>query len=253
MLSKSKIKLINKLKTNKGRKELGLFIVEGEKMINELIHSSFNIEFIVAVPDWILNNSSIIGSILIIETDDATLKKISLLTTPNKVLAVAEIKKQALNYEELKNELTIILDTIQDPGNLGTIIRTANWFGIKKIICSENSADVFNPKVIQATMGAIFRVHVFYEELEALFQKLPPSFPVFGTFLEGENIYSQNLSDFGFIVFGNESKGINKSIENYISHKITIPPFPESTRSMESLNITSAASIICAEFRRRIL
>lgn len=251
MLSKNKIKLINKLKTKKGREETGLFIVEGEKMIAELLMSNFDVDFIAGFPEWFEKNSFLIKkSTEVFDVDEITLKKASSLSTPNKVIAVARIKEYDVNYRELEEELSLVLDTIQDPGNLGTIIRTSNWFGIKTVICSTNSADVYNPKVIQATMGAIFRVKILYSDLVKLFQRFDPEFPIFGTFLEGENINSHNLSKKGFIVFGNESKGISKPVRKFINHKITIPSYPKNQKTMESLNITSAAAIVCSEFRK---
>jgi TrmH family RNA methyltransferase len=253
VLSKNKIKLINSLKNKKGRQESGLFVVEGEKMVDELINSNFKVDCIIAIPEWISQNSNIIKEIQSFETDEPTLKKISSLTTPNKVLALAKIKESKINFEELESDLSLVLDTIQDPGNLGTIIRTADWFGIKNIICSHNSVDVYNSKVIQSTMGAVFRTNVYYEDLENLFQKINSSIDVYGTFLEGENIYSNDLNKNGLIVFGNESKGISRSIEKYITKKITIPSFSSLNGSMESLNITAAAAIVCSEFRRRVI
>jgi len=182
------------------------------------------------------------------------LKKISSLTTPNEVLAICAIPENKLNVSELKNKLTLVLDDIRDPGNLGTIIRIADWFGIENIICSLETVDIYNPKVVQATMGSIARVNVFYEDLKTIFLEAltKNNFPIYGTVLNGENIFEKSLTSNGFIVIGNESNGISIELLPLINEKISIPTFSvNETNSVESLNAAIATAIVCTEFKRR--
>jgi len=254
MLSKNKIKFINSLKKNKFRGNHQQFIAEGNKLVREFINSSFNINQIISTKKWL---DSITGYSCqlteIIEVKSSELNRISSLKTPNNVLAVIQIPDYQIIKDEIINTLSIILDDIQDPGNLGTIIRIANWFGIKNIICSKSSVDVYNPKVVQATMGAICRVHVHYQDLHTLLENYSGinNFPVFGTFPEGCNIYQHPLSTKGLIILGNESKGISKNILPFISEKLTIPPYLPGGETGESLNVSTATAIVCSEFRRR--
>jgi TrmH family RNA methyltransferase len=161
----------------------------------------------------------------------------------------------SLDFESLKDKLTVAIDDIQDPGNFGAILRICDWFGIENVVCSNNSVDIYNPKVIQASMGAFLRVNVFYEDLDSFIEKYKSATSnlCYGTFLEGENIYTSELKTSGLIVFGNEGQGISESVEAQIENKLFIPPFSKITNHAESLNIASAASIICSEFRRRSL
>lgn len=151
----------------------------------------------------------------------------------------------------LAEKLTLVLDGVQDPGNLGTIIRIADWFGIEDIICSKDTVDVYNPKVVQATMGSIVRVRVSYMDLKQLFEAIPPTLPVYGTLLEGNNMYSEQLSHNGIIIMGNEGKGISPQIRQFITKGLRIPNYPEGRDTADSLNVAVATAIICAEFRRR--
>jgi TrmH family RNA methyltransferase len=165
---------------------------------------------------------------------------------------LAEIPSSVLNKDDLKNKLSLVLDSVQDPGNLGTIIRIADWFGIENIICSQDSVDVYNPKVVQSTMGAIFRVKTHYMPLEELFSMNEDlQLPVYGTLLDGDNIYSKDLSQSGLIIMGNESKGINPVYQSFITDKLFIPFYPEGQKRSESLNVGIATAIVCAEFRRQ--
>lgn len=181
------------------------------------------------------------------------LEKISALTTPQEIIAVAEIPSHDFKIELLKNSLTLVLDEIKDPGNLGTIVRIADWFGIPAIICSESCADIFNPKAVQATMGSLFRTRVFYKPLEEVLKKSASlNVPVFGTVLDGENIYNAHLSSQGVIIIGSESHGISSALLPFITAKISIPSFSDSaTKKADSLNAAMAAAIVCSEFRRR--
>lgn len=254
MLSKNQIKFVNSLKQKKERKEQGLFIAEGTKIVLDLLNSKIKVKQVFATEKFVSENK-IPSGIECYEIKPTELDRISSLTTPNESIAICEIPKHKLDETHLINHLTLVLDGIQDPGNMGTIIRTADWFGIKEIICSNESADVYNPKVVQATMGSIARVKVHYVDLEDMFSnKLKgKNITVYGALLEGENIYKKQLFKTGLIVIGNESKGISEKIKPYITEKIKIPSFAlekNSKDEAESLNASIATAIICSEFRR---
>lgn len=225
--------------------------MEGEKIVNELLESGILIKQIFAIKEWINNHPS--HERLCIEVRQPELESLSQQKTPNKVLAIARLPKYSLDLNLLKDQLCLVSDNIQDPGNLGTIIRLCNWFGIEQIICSNDSADAFNPKVVQASMGAIFRIQVHYTDLSVFLKDYRSRFPysVSGTFLEGESIYETKSEPAGLIVFGNESKGISSEVAKYIDKNITIPSFPAGRKTMESLNVSIAAAIILSEFRRK--
>jgi len=249
MLSKNKIKLIRSLEKKKYRNETACFLAEGNKLVADLI-SFFECECLIAKTSWLATQGDIRAKELIL-AEENEIEKASLLKTPQEVLAVFRQPQYVLDNEQLKNELTLVLDGIQDPGNLGTIIRLADWFGIRRVICSLDTADVYNPKAIQATMGAIARVQVFYVALpDWLSQR--KDMPVYGTFLEGNTVYTETLSPAGLIVMGNEGKGISPSIEKWITRKLYIPGYPPGTESSESLNVAVATAIVCSEFRRRL-
>lgn len=251
MLSKNQLKFVNSLKQKKFRMEHNLFIAEGTKIVQELLQSKIKIKHVFATSDF-LNKTKIDKTIECIEVKVTELERLSAQTTPNDVLAVCEIPHYELNKDELNDKLTLVLDNIKDPGNLGTIIRIADWFGIETIICSNETADAFNPKVIQATMGSIARIKLHYTDLAEFLKEV--KLPVYGALLEGENIYTSQLSSAGFIVIGNESKGISDDLIPYIKHKISIPSFSHFKQGggeAESLNAAIATSIICSEFRRR--
>ncbi len=254
MLSNNKIKFIKSLDNKKSRDESGQFIIEGDKVVREFINAGWNINLLVAktkwtetLPEQTLQN---IKEIIYVEYNE--LKKISSLRTPHNVLAIVNKPEFLINWNKILNNLTLVLETIQDPGNLGTIIRTAAWFGISNIICSPDSVDVFNQKVIQASMGAILRVEVFYNNLFDFMNRISESnFPVYGASLNGIPVYDCDLSANGIILLGNESAGISPSLEKYITQKIKIPCFSETTEGIDSLNVSMAAAIICSEFRRK--
>lgn len=234
-LSKNKIKWIKSLHLKKYRDTESVFIVEGDKMVTELI------EFWKDQIDFICTSDSSFkfdGNLFI--TDEKTIKEISGLTTPNKFLAV--VKKPIIAAK--KNMLVLALDGVQDPGNFGTIIRTADWFGVDAIVCSKGTVDMFNPKVVQSSMGSLFRVPIFYEDLHSYLSNT--QLPIYGTLLEGENVYLKELSEKAIIVMGNEGAGISNEIKSLIQHKIHIPRYGGA----ESLNVAIASSIILSEFRR---
>ena len=255
MLSKNEIKFLNALKQKKFRNEHGLFIAEGEKIINDLLKSTINIRQVYATSEFIQTLPPS-NTIEYIEIKSNELERISSLTTANSALAVCEIPNHQLNIDSLKEQLTLVLDDIKDPGNLGTIIRIADWFGISTIICSEETADAFNPKVVQATMGSIARIKIHYVQLTDFFQKQKESInlPVYGALLEGENVFSKKLSTNGFVVIGNESRGISIEIQQQLTDKITIPSFSNAQKhgEAESLNAAIATAVICSEFRRHL-
>ncbi|MCT4673740.1 MAG: RNA methyltransferase [Prolixibacteraceae bacterium] len=252
-LSKNRIKYIRQLSQKKFRKKEKRYIAEGAKIIEDLIDGKHPIEMIYASEEAYLQLQAKAkdNNIEIIAISEASIEKVSQLTTASNAIAVIPFKEQFFCIEELNHKIAIALDNIQDPGNLGTIIRIADWFGIDHILCSKDTVDVHNIKVIQATMGAIARVEVHYLDLEEVLPHAhDANIPVYGTFLEGENIYNEKLSSNGIIVMGNEGKGISPKIESLITNKITIPSFRQDKGS-ESLNVAMATSIICSEFKRR--
>ena len=248
MLSKQEIKKIRSLDLKKFRKEYNLFLAEGEKQVEE-ISTVFPCQLLVATKDWLSRHPNIHASETI-EVTNEELSRISLLKTPKDVLAVFEQPVYDVNSIVLSEQLAIAADGIQDPGNLGTIVRLADWFGIEHVICSTDTADIFNPKTVQATMGAVARVKVHYVSLPEYLSNLS-NVPVYGTFLEGENIYTQELSSSGIIVLGNEGQGIRPEVSKYITKRLYIPNYPQGRKTSESLNVAGAGAVICSEFRRR--
>lgn len=252
MLSKNNIKLIKSLAQKKYRKEHNLFTIEGDKMVIELINSSIQIKNVYATDTFNQRIKNKIAPEKLSLISDKELKQISQLSTPNQVLAVAHIPQE--NFTESPvNGLSIALDNIQDPGNLGTIIRTANWFGVKTIYCSPNCVDAYNQKVVQSTMGAVFDAEIIYTDLSKLFkQAKAKSIPIYGTTLSGENLYEKSLHKDALLVMGNESKGLSEELKSMVDQEIYIPPYPANSEThIESLNVAIATSIILAEFRRR--
>ncbi|MBN1650725.1 MAG: RNA methyltransferase [Bacteroidales bacterium] len=246
MLSQSDIKLINALKLSKNRRKTGFFLVEGPKMVLELLqYPNFEIVFIAANKTW-LDAQPNLSQFSIKEISDKALQKLSNFSTANEVLAVVKIPEHEV-FSVNKETLYLALDTIQDPGNLGTIIRTAEWFGINEIICSKDTVDCYNPKVVQSTMGSLYRVKCHYCDLSAFLMK--QNVPIYGTLLNGKNIYSETLGKSGIIVIGNESKGISEAVQSCITHPLFIPNHPSS--KAESLNASIASAIVLAEFRRK--
>lgn len=255
MISKNKIKFINSLKKKKYREIQRIFFAEGEKLADELLNSSIQITQLFATRNWIDEHSKKLHGrkFEIDEISEKDLQSISSLTTPNKVFVLAEQPVHDYKKENIDSKLSILLDNISDPGNLGTIIRIADWFGIENIFCTPESVDLYNPKVVQSTMGAICRVKVHYTGFEELIDTYNKKngFPIYGTFLEGENIYTENLTERGFIILGSESHGISDNIKPLVNKKLYIPNFSDGKTTSESLNISIAAGIVCSEFRRK--
>lgn len=239
MVSKNQIKIITGLQQKKYRKEYKLFFAEGVKVVQELLNSNFELHHIYTTHDVFAVDNSKVTLI-----NESELKKISALTTPNTCLAVFKTKDER---PVDSSGLIVALDDVRDPGNMGTIIRLCDWFGIKHLVCSENCVDVYNPKVVQATMGSIARVNIVYTNLEDYIKST--NLPVYGTFMDGENIYRKQLPKDGVIVMGNEANGISSQIENLVKNKIAIPRFGDLQQT-ESLNVATAAAIILSEFCR---
>lgn len=234
MLSRNEVKYIQSLYHKKNRDEEGLFVAEGIKLTDELLNAGFNAKKIYAHKDWIELHPAIEN---ITEINEDELKKISNFETPNKIFAIFQ-KKALIQIPDLKNKMTLVLDGIQDPGNLGTIIRTADWFGIENIIASADTADLYNFKVVQATMGSIARVNIFYTDLKTFLSG--NKIIVCGAVLDGENISAFEKPNECIVVIGNESKGIRNDIQPYIQRKISI----EKKGKAESLNAAVATGII---------
>ena len=246
-LSKNKIKLINSLQRKKYRDELGLFVAEGYKLMQQLFEADFRFHTLIATENQIKNYTHINCEKVTANYEE--IKKASSLKTPQEVLAICYIPES--NQMPEANELVIALDDVQDPGNLGTIIRLASWFGIKHLVCSEHTADCYNPKVIQATMGAIAHVNIHYTNLKSyLDNALKNQIPVYGTFLDGKIIYKEALKPEGIVVMGNEGNGISAEIASLIDHRLFIPSFASAGQNVESLNVSMATAIICSEFMR---
>ena len=239
MLSKNQIKLISSLKQKKYRLQHGLFVAEGVKTINELLASNFKLNQI-----YTINSFKIDANLETIITD-VELKKISFLASPNTALALFKIPEP----EQIDtNQLIVALDNVRDPGNLGTIIRLCDWFGIRDLVCNLETVDCFNPKVIQATMGSVSRVNITYLDLKTFIKNSESK--SFGTFIEGENIYNKQLPEKGILILGNEANGIAEDIENLVSEKITIPRFG-NIQATESLNVATATAVLLSEFKRK--
>lgn len=248
-LSKNQIKLINSLTVKKYRDKTLLFLAEGNKLVTELI-AHFECELLVYTENQ-TNEIEFFSAKDKIVVDERTFLKISTQKAPQGVLAVLRQKQPATaDNEVIASELCLVLDEIQDPGNLGTIVRTADWFGIRHVFCSPTTADMYGIKAVQASMGALSRVNVRYIDLEELLQ-MAKNTVIYGTFLEGENIYEADLSLNGLIIMGNEGKGISSKLAKYINKKLYIPNYPPQTISSESLNVAAATAVVCSEFRRR--
>lgn len=254
MISKNKARFIISLQRKKIRDEEGLYVIEGDKIVREFLASGVPLKMLVAKAEFIssLAPGMVSESCEVEEVSFDELRQLSTLKTPHNALAVVNITGKELNPEEVLNELCVALEVVQDPGNLGTIIRAAGWFGIKNIVCSAECVDVYNPRVIQASMGALLHVNVYYYDLQKLLSDAGErEIPVFGTMLEGESIYDHKLGNKGIILFGNESKGISDALAPFITEKIMIPRFSAAKPGIDSLNVGMAAAVVFSEFRRR--
>ena len=272
-ISKNQIKFIRQLEQKKFRRREGLFVAEGTKVVGDLL-AHYQPHSLFATPDWLASNSvpelsrSVVpepvegqDGPIVTEVSPEELSRISFQQHPQQVLALFPIPTVLSTVPEPVEgvdgpftfsplHLSLALDGIQDPGNLGTIIRIADWFGIQTIFCSEDTVDAWNPKVVQATMGSIARVNIIYTSLVELIDTLPDDYPVYGTLLDGDNIYTQPLTPHGLIVMGNEGNGISPEIRQKVNHRLLIPSY-RTDDTAESLNVAIATAITCAEFRRR--
>ena len=250
MISKNQFKFIRQLDQKKYRRREGLFVAEGTKVVGDLLQR-YQPHSLFATAEWLAANRSVLSpSLAITEVSSDELQRISFQQHPQQVLALFPIPDHAASTAFQPSALSLALDGVQDPGNLGTIIRIADWFDIKTIYCSEDTVDAWNPKVVQATMGSIARINLIYIDLPELLDTLPDSFPVYGTLLDGENLYAQQKENRGIIVMGNEGRGISPEIVPLLTHRLLIPPYPADRRTAESLNVATATAIVCAEMRR---
>lgn len=249
MISKNKLKYIRSLKEKKYRSQYGTFIAEGNKMVAELL-GCMRCQLLIATQEF-LSTANLSQAEEIEEVSDSQLAQISLQKNPQQAFAVF-YQPAADDNIDISGQLVLALDGVQDPGNMGTIVRLADWYGIRHIFCTHDTADIYNPKVVQATMGAIARVNTHYVDL-ASFLRQNNKIPTYGTLLDGENIYRQEITSDGIIVMGNEGNGIRPEIEKLITRKLFIPNYPPEHETSESLNVAIATAIICAEFRRRSL
>jgi len=252
MISKNQLKEVRQLEQKKHRTARGLFVAEGPKVVGDLLAVMSPCQ-IFALNEW----DSPQGCSHLIRITPEELHKMSFLQHPQQVMAVFPIPDTTsidIPYicQTAHNELVMALDGVQDPGNLGTIIRLCDWFGITLLVCSNDTADAYNPKVVQATMGSIARVKVVYCDLPELCRKLDSETPIYGTLLEGDNIYTTPLKSNGLVVMGNEGKGLSATIREMVTHRLRIPSYPPERDTAESLNVAMATGIVCAEFRRRI-
>lgn len=248
-LTNSIRKQIVSLSEAKHRRALGLFKAEGTKCVLDTI-DSFKLKYIVATRQWLDENLPVnIDHDLVIAVSPSEMNRISSLSNSAPVVAVYEIPTHDYDVSKIQESLSIALDCVQDPGNLGTIMRTADWFGIRDIFCSVGTADVYNPKVVQATMGAISRVKVHYVDLPEFLSVLPKNMPIYGTFLDGDDISTARLSENGIIVMGNEGKGISAEVAQRVNKRLTIPAYPKGAETSESLNVAIATAITVSQFR----
>ena len=245
-MTRAEIQFVRSLSDKRTRDAEGLFIAEGSKLVEEILASHLVVRHVYTT------RRELHGANIELVTPQE-MERISQLKNANDTLAIVEQPRYRLNREEVGKCLTLALDGVQNPGNLGTIIRLADWFGVEDIICSSECADCYNPKVVQATMGAILRVRVHYTAnlAELLSKSAAAGTPIYGTLLDGENIYTQELSSHGIIVMGNEGRGLSDACRRALTHKLFIPPYPADAPTSESLNVAMATGIIMAEFRRR--
>lgn len=256
MLGRNKIKYLSSLKIRKYRIKHRQYLMEGEKIVGDILKEGKTfIRQLIATPEWLEENKSALkgraGEIM--ESDMTGMGRISSLETVPRVMAVLDMPDTGkIKPEELSGNWTIVLDNIQDPGNLGTIIRTADWFGIGQIICSAGCADCYNPKAAQASMGALLHVRMHYADLPGLIGAIPvsPAYPIYGAFTEGETVYNLPPASNGMIVFGNESRGISSELYPFITTRITIPPGHSGKIHVESLNVASSVAVVCSVISR---
>lgn len=249
MISKNQLKYIRQLEQKKYRRQEGVFVAEGTKVVGDLMQR-YQPKAVFATSGWIEENHHLPGGIGVVEVTGDELRRISFQQHPQQVLAIFPLPDNSRALTFPTSHLFLALDGIQDPGNLGTIIRIADWFGIDTIVCSNDTVDAWNPKVVQASMGSIARVNIIYINLPEWLDSLPKDYPVYGTFLNGSDIYSQPLSPGGVIIMGNEGNGISDAVGKRVKSRLLIPDFHQGDTA-DSLNVAIATAITCSEFRRR--
>ncbi len=252
MLSINKKKQIAHLAQKKQRDAHGLFVAEGAKLVADLIRGGMRPTLLAGLEHVLSTEPFLSAKCEKADCQEADIKTVSALKTPPTVLGI--FSKPELPHDIVPSDLTLVLDEVQDPGNLGTIVRVADWFGIRLVVCSRTCADAFGPKTIQATMGAIARVKVVETDLEEFFERNEREWrlPVFGTFLDGEVIYRSQLPQAALVVMGNEGRGIGRGLERFVGRRLFIPPYTADGRTSESLNVATATAIVCSEFRRQL-
>ena len=256
MISKNKIKYVHSLEMKKHRKAEGVFVAEGHKLVGDLM-GAFECRYVAATKEWIEENEVLLRSekmkgVELDEVMEEELRRVSLQENPQQVLAVFRQRTCDVDVNKIvQKQLCLVLDDVQNPGNVGTIVRVADWFGIEHIFCSKGCADIYHPKTVQATMGAMARVQMHYVDLPELLSSLQEETPVYGTFLGGENLYQKRLENRGLIVMGNEGNGVSKEVERFVTERLYIPNYPAGRETSESLNVAIATAVVCAEFRRR--
>ncbi len=250
MISKARLKFIHSLERKKFRTEHNAFVVEGPKNVTDMA-TAFRCIYIAATREWIEPNTDMLKTVQFDELTQEELRKSSFQEHPQQVMAIFELPDYDSASIDMQNQLVLALEDIQNPGNLGTIIRIADWFGIKDIICSYATADAFAPKTVQAAMGSLARVRVHYVDIKETLKKVMNDIPVYGTFLDGNDVYKTPLKKNGIIVMGNEGNGISEEISQLVTDKLTIPNYNNFPTQADSLNVAVATAIVCAEFRRR--
>ena len=248
MTTKSFRKEIASLADAKGRRKMGAFVAEGTKCVLETL-GAFTLRHLIATPSWLAEHPYTEN---VIEANRGEIGEMSSMALAPDVIAVYEIPAPfEFDPKSIENQLVLGLDRIQDPGNLGTMIRLADWMGVETVLASCDCVDCFNPKAVQATMGALARVHIVYVDLAEALARLPQSMPIYGTFLNGENIYRATLSANGVVLMGNEGRGISEEVARMVTRRLLIPSFPPERPTSESLNVATAASIVLSQFRSR--
>ena len=244
-MTKAEIQYVRSLADKRVRDAEGVFLAEGEKLIGEILASKLHIRKIYSTRNDFGGSAEMVG--------EKEMERLSQLKTASQCIAVVEKPRWRVPEVADGKRLSLALDGVQNPGNMGTIIRLADWFGVEDVFCSEECADCFNPKVVQATMGAILRVRVHYVDLATLLKRsVAEGTPIYGTMLDGENIYGSEFEPRGVIVMGNEGQGVSKECQQHFTHRLLIPAYPADRQGSESLNVAMATGIICAEFRRRM-
>ena len=248
MLIKADIKLVRSLEQRRVRRSEGLFVAEGPRLVGELL-GHFECYKLFATDEWLKAHPSAAAR-NVVPVDEREMSRLSLMQTPNQVLALFVIPED--NAPAEPEGLNLVLDNVQDPGNLGTIVRLADWFGVEHIWCSPTTVDIWSPKVVQATMGGLARVRVHYLELVPFLEKQQERMPIYGTSLAGDSLWSQELTENALVVMGNEGNGVSHEVEALCQRKLFIPNYPPTRATTESLNVAMATGIILAEFRRRM-